>query len=303
MAIIEFIQQFSNPFLDWFFRIITEAGDAIFFILVGAILYWVIDKKFAFKLMVSFLFSALINGAIKQFTNKPRPYQEGAKPILQETTGSSMPSGHSQGIGALGSMMIYEYYEIKWLRWLSVALMILVPFSRMYLGQHYLEDVTVGLVLGIVLGLLGLFLLSVGNPDKEDIRALYLVPVFILLMIFVQNEQLYVAGGAYIGLTIGYFIEKRYVRYDNKELWWIHVLKVIFGLVIAFALKEGLKPLFSLFYNNNQTIEYIFDAIRYMLIALWASLGSMFVFKKALRIDDKPRFVCAKQKEETNQVA
>lgn len=228
MIIIEFIQQFRNPFFDWFFRIITEAGDAIFFILVGAILYWVFDKKFAFKLMVSFLFSALINGAIKQFTNKPRPYEQGADAVLQETHGSSMPSGHSQGIGALGSMMIYQYYEIKWLKWLSVALMILVPFSRMYLGQHYLEDVSVGLILGIVFGLLGLFLLSVGNNDKEDIRALYLVPLFLILMIFVHNDQLYVAGGAYIGLSVGYFIEKRYVQYDNKEVWWVQILKVLF---------------------------------------------------------------------------
>ena len=45
MQVIEFIQKFSNPFLDWFFRIITEAGDTIFFIVVGAILYWVFDKS------------------------------------------------------------------------------------------------------------------------------------------------------------------------------------------------------------------------------------------------------------------
>ena len=299
MIIIEFIQQFRNPFFDWFFRIITEAGDAIFFILVGAILYWVFDKKFAFKLMVSFLFSALINGAIKQFTNKPRPYEQGADAVLQETHGSSMPSGHSQGIGALGSMMIYQYYEIKWLKWLSVALMILVPFSRMYLGQHYLEDVSVGLILGIVFGLLGLFLLSVGNNDKEDIRALYLVPLFLILMIFVHNDQLYVAGGAYIGLSVGYFIEKRYVQYDNKEVWWVQILKVLFGLIVAFLLKEGLKPLFSLFYNNNLLIEYIFDAIRYSFVALWASLGAMFVFKKALRVNNAPRFIKQELKEES----
>lgn len=298
MAIIEFIQKFSNPFLDWTFRIITEAGDAIFFILVGAILYWVIDKKFAFKLMVSFLFSALINGAIKQFTNKPRPYQEGAKPILQQTTGSSMPSGHSQGIGALGSMMIYQYYEIKWLRYLSVALMILVPFSRMYLGQHYLEDVSVGLILGIILGLLGLFLLTVGNPDQEDIRALFLVPLFIILMIFVHNNQLYVAGGAYIGLTVGYYLEKRFVNYDNKEIWWVHILKVLFGLVVAFALKEGLKPLFHLIHGDHSLLTYIFDAMRYMMVALWASLGAMYVFKKVLRIEGKQRFVKAALDEE-----
>lgn len=300
MQVIEFIQKFSNPFLDWFFRIITEAGDTIFFIVVGAILYWVFDKKFAFKLMISFLFSALINGVIKHFTKKPRPYEEGAEAILQRTGGSSMPSGHSQGIGALGSMMIYEYKEVKWIRYVSIALMILVPFSRMYLGQHYLEDVIVGLILGIFLGLLGLYLLSVGNPDKEDIRAAYLIPLFILLMIFFPNNQLFVAGGAYIGLTLGYFLEKRYVKYDTKEVWWIQILKVLFGLLIAIGLKEGIKPLFKLIHGNNETLENIFDAVRYFLVALWASLGAMFTFEKVLRVNGEKRFIKKEKVEVTN---
>lgn len=300
MPIIEFIQKFSNPFLDWFFRIITEAGDTIFFILVGAIMYWVFNKKFAFKLMISFLFSALLNGVIKHFTKKPRPYEEGARAILQKTGGSSMPSGHSQGIGALGSMMIYEYKEVKWLRYLGIALMILVPFSRMYLGQHYLEDVIVGLILGISLGLLGLYLLSIGNPDKEDIRATYLIPLFILLMIFFPNNQLYVAGGAYIGLTLGYFFEKRYVKYDTEEVWWVQILKVLFGLLIAFGLKEGIKPLFKLIHGDNLVLENIFDAIRYFLVALWASLGAMFIFEKTLRVNGEKRFVKKEKVEAIN---
>lgn len=283
MKIIKFIQQFSNPVLDWFFRSITEFGDMIFFIVLGAIIYWVFNKKFAFKMMISFLFSALINGAIKSFTNKPRPYQEGAKPILQETTGSSMPSGHSQGIGALGSMMVYEYRSTRWIKIVFIVLMILVPFSRMYLGQHYLEDVLVGLILGIGMGLLGLYLLSFGEEDKEDIRALFLVPVLLVLMIFIQNNQLYVASGAYFGLVSGYYFEKRYVQYDNQDVWWIHVLKVIIGLLIAFGIKEGIKPLFALIHQDNTYLENIFDAIRYMLVALWASLGAMWVFKMLFR--------------------
>lgn len=275
MQIIEFLQQFSNPILDWFFRIVTEFGDMIFFILVGAIIYWAIDKKFAFKLMVSYIFSAMVNGAIKSFTKKNRPYQDGAKAILQETTGSSMPSGHSQAIGALGGVMLYKKFEIKWLRYTSIILMILVPLSRMYLGQHYLEDVLVGLGLGLILGPLTFFLLSIGSDDKEDIRAFYLIPFLILAMIFVYNDQLYTAAGGYLGLVIGYFIEKRYVKYDVKSPLKIQVLKVLMGLIIALIFKEGLKYVFAL-----MTDHYIMDFIRYFIVGIWASLGAMFTFKK-----------------------
>ena len=54
MAIVEFLQQFSNPVLDWVMRIITEFGDQYFFILLSAVIYWTVDKKFGFRFMIAF---------------------------------------------------------------------------------------------------------------------------------------------------------------------------------------------------------------------------------------------------------
>lgn len=283
MQIIEFLQSLSNPVLDWTMRIITEVGDQYFFILLGAILYWTVDKKFAFKLMVAYLGSAFINGGLKALTNKPRPYQAGARAILQETTGSSMPSGHAQASGSLAINLWNEYYYAKWVRVLMIAMIILVPLSRMYLGQHYLEDVIVGLVLGLILGSTFMFLLGVGNFDKEHIRALFPVPILLILMVFVHEEPLFVAGGAYIGLSVGYFIEKLYVKYRVGAPFGIQVLKVFIGLVVALALKEGLKFVlpYGAFENTPESIwVLIFDFIRYMLIGLWASLGFMWISKQ-----------------------
>ncbi|MCU0105377.1 phosphatase PAP2 family protein [Acholeplasma vituli] len=286
MQIIEFLQSLSNPVLDWTMRIITEVGDQYFFILLGAILYWTVDKKFAFKLMVSYLGSAFINGGLKAITNKPRPYQEGARAILQETTGSSMPSGHAQASGALAINLWNEYYYAKWVRVLMIAMIILVPLSRMYLGQHYLEDVLVGLVLGLILGSTFMFLLGVGNFDREHIRALYPIPVLLILMVFFHEEPLFVAGGAYIGLAVGYYFEKLYVKYKVAAPLKIQIIKVILGLVIALALKEGLKFVlpYSLFESDPQSIwVLILDFVRYLLIGLWASLGFMWVAKKLFK--------------------
>lgn len=284
MQIIEFLQSLSNPVLDWTMRIITEVGDQYFFILLGAILYWTVDKKFAFKLMVSYLGSAFINGGLKALTNKPRPYQEGARAILQETTGSSMPSGHAQASGALAINLWNEYYYAKWVRVLMVAMIILVPLSRMYLGQHYLEDVLVGLVLGLILGSTFMFLLGVGNFDREHIRALYPIPILVILMVFFHEEPLFVAGGAYIGLAVGYYIEKLYVKYKVAAPLKTQIIKVIFGLAIAFILKEGLKFVLPYGLFDVDSIGYlILDFIRYLLIGLWASLGFMFVAKKVFK--------------------
>lgn len=275
MEIINFIQQFSHPILDWIMRIITEFGDVYFYLGVGLFFYWIIDKKFAFKLMTVFLFSMTINGVIKSQTNKKRPYQEGARPILQETEGSSMPSGHSQGIVTFSLIFEKEYKRYRWLKYLLIPLVILVPFSRLYLGQHYLDDVLVGVVLGVLFGYLGFFLLELGDSDKEHLRALYFIPVLLILMPLINDNQIYLAGGAYIGLSVGYFLEKKYVNYDIKDSLLVNVLKLIIGGAIAFLLKDGLKILLKPIIKNTN----ILDAVRYMFVTLWASFGAMALFK------------------------
>lgn len=277
MEIIETIQKLSNPLLDWLMRIITETGDVLAFIILGVILFWCIDKKFAYKLMTTLLFSASINGAIKSFTQKNRPYQDGAEPILQKTEGSSMPSGHSQNIATTSTFMVYKYRKINWVKWIFISLTILVPFSRMYLGQHYLEDVLVGLVLGFLIAVLGLFVYS-KFPEKEEYVGLAFIPALIILMIFIKEHQVFVGGGAYIGLAVGYLIEKRYINYNIKAPLKTQLYKVLIGLAITLFLYFGLKVLFGLIGEYN-----ILTALRYFMIALWASLGAPTLFNKIFK--------------------
>lgn len=276
MAIIEFLQSFSNAPLDYIMRALTEFGDVMFFIVLGAILFWCVDKKFAYKLMTTLLFSATINGGIKHFTNKNRPYQDegGARAILQETDGSSMPSGHSQNILTASTIMVHEYRKVNWVKWIFIILAVIVPITRMYLGQHYLEDVLVGMLLGFLIGLLGLFVYKT-FPDKEEYVGLIAAPIIILMMIFIPEKQVFVSGGAFLGLVLGYFIEKKKVGYNTKAKLSVQIYKVLIGLAVALLLLEGLKALFGLIDDTN----LVLIAIRYFAVAFWASLGAPALFK------------------------
>lgn len=277
MGIIEGIQTISNPVLDWIMRIITEAGDVTFAIVLGVILFWIIDKKFAYKLMLSLLLSAGINGVVKQLVKAPRPFHKDPSVDIMnlKTEGYSFPSGHSQNIAVISSMVGYNYRKNTWVKSIFIALLILVPFSRMYLGQHFLEDVLVGALIGVVIGTAGLYFLT-KYEKYEDYIGLALIPVSIIFMIIFRNEnQIFVAGGALTGLVIGYILEKRFVDYDVKAVWWVQILKLVIGLAVALALKEGLKPLFNLIAKDSNVL----DAVRYMLVALWATFGAMALFK------------------------
>ena len=48
-------------------------------------------------------------------------------------------------------MLIWHLLSTKWVKYLLVMLVLLVLYSRMYLGVHYLSDVSCGALLGYVL--------------------------------------------------------------------------------------------------------------------------------------------------------
>lgn len=277
MVIIDFLQRFSNPVLDIVMRIITEAGDVTFAIVIGVIFFWLIDKKFAYKMMITFLFSAGINSSLKEIFKRPRPFD--IKPEVditnQQTIGYSFPSGHSQNIAVMGTMVSNRFKDRLWLKITALVLVILVPLTRLYLGQHFIEDVLVGLVLGVLVAILAIYVLNKFD-GYEDYVGLGLIPLFIVLMIVLKdNNQVFIASGALIGLSVGYFLEKRFVDYDVKAPLKIQIFKLVIGLAVALGLKEGLKVIFNLIAKDNN----ILDAIRYGLVALWASLGAMALFK------------------------
>jgi len=153
LEIIRLIQTLRNPVFDFLFYWITQLGDQIFFIAVAVIIYWTIDKKFAHKFVFAFMISAVFNTALKLLFKRIRPfyYQGISSEPNWRTTGYAFPSGHAQAAGVLGytGLYAYEKKKIKGLNIVAWFILIAVPFSRMYLGQHFLSDVVVGVILAI----------------------------------------------------------------------------------------------------------------------------------------------------------
>jgi membrane-associated phospholipid phosphatase len=96
--------------------------------------------------------SAVLNHLLKQLFERPRPYFK--HPLLVETS-YSFPSGH-----AMESFVVYgmlAYFAVLALRtWESrvavvfgtALLVVLIGFSRMYLGVHYFSDILAGYAAG-----------------------------------------------------------------------------------------------------------------------------------------------------------
>ena len=278
LDIVKGIQVIKNPFFDWLFYIITYIGDQCFFIVVAVIIYWTINKKFAHRFALMYMIASLFSFIFKNIFKRPRPYTEVGVTVPFEyyTSGYSFPSGHATAAGVLGyaGIKVANDTKYKCIKYVAIAVMILIPFTRIYLGQHYLSDVIVGLAIGFGVAYLIDRLIDFMG-DKEEWWTFVLLPIVPIVMILFHDHDLYVAAGAYVGFASGYFVEKRYVKFDVKASFWIQVLKVVFGIVIVLGIKEGLKYAFP--------EMLIFDFIRYLLIGVWAAVGAPYVFKLCLK--------------------
>ena len=284
-TIIRGLQAIGNAFFDAVNIGITYLGDEIFFIVVAVLLYWCVDKRFAYKFMNVYILSVAANEGLKSLVKRARPYtREGIRSIGAETSGYSFPSGHSQSIANISTQV-----NMRWKKnvarkvFLSVGIVatVLVMFSRMYLGQHYLTDVLMGAAIGIVLALL-LSLLFELLGDREEWIAVGIVPLCLTIAIVLSALGAEGVGnimtvlGAYTAIAIGYFCEKKFVEYDvRSSKWWKYGIKAVVGLATTLALKEGLKLAF------DPDVYILYNFLRYFIVGLWASLCCPLIFKLA----------------------
>ena len=272
--IIRFLRDISTPFTDWLFYGITFFGGEIFFIIIGVILFWTVDKKYAHKFVMTVLIVSAINLGLKAIFKRPRPYtlNDIDAPLDYYTAGYSFPSGHATNAAALGYTAIDGSKKTKYhfLKYIAIFLMVFIPLSRMVLAQHYLTDVLVGLVLSYIL-VYYLFKLIDKFHDKEEYYTLAILPIVIILMPIIKDTDMYVAGGGFMGFAIGYFIEKHYIKYDVRNKLPIQLLKIIIGFIGIIMIKELPKLIFD--------DSHLFDFIRYTVIGGWAAVGAPLTFK------------------------
>lgn len=161
--IVSLIESTRNPFLTKFFAIITHLGEwkIVLVALVFISLFFIIKKKFRYDISLWMITGGGIATAfiLKEVFNRNRP----AGALIAETS-SSFPSAH-----AVISVVFYGF--ILYLLWPNIKnkkvralkvfvvsiLVLLIGFSRIYLGVHYLSDVLAGYFIGIFWFFIGVY--------------------------------------------------------------------------------------------------------------------------------------------------
>lgn len=133
--------------------VITQVGGAYSLIALSLLLLFIIKKKKIPVFIIINLISAFfLNQLFKIIFSRSRP----DRIFLSYANGYSYPSGHSMVSIAYFIFIIYLVYKylnnkiLKIILYISLfSLIILIGFSRIYLGMHYFTDVIGGHLLGI----------------------------------------------------------------------------------------------------------------------------------------------------------
>ncbi len=153
------INLIGNPGLDVVMRNLTHAGDGLFAVLVFIALLF-IRIKTALIALISFGLTAGIVQLLKHtfFDTMKRPYyflQSDANFRIIENftyhTSNSFPSGHAASIFAICTVIAYRYKSKPSIQLILVTLAVLVSLTRVYLCQHFLQDIIAGSLIGTLI--------------------------------------------------------------------------------------------------------------------------------------------------------
>lgn len=269
------IQGFSNPLLDQIFIFITNFGGELFYVLALTLVYWCINKYTGTKMFTILIFSVFGNSVLKTIFATERPFNiEGIHGLYQESApGYSFPSGHTQGVTT------FWFYTMRGLKrksiyFLGTLMILLVGFSRLYLGVHWPVDVLGGLIFGILFALIGQYFIDKITPFNYNILNVVIFSIIIpniLLVLFMSEDNLKIIA-LITGALLGFFIQENMIKYNEKAKPLIQIFKFVFGILIILAIRTFFKTIFP--------DEYIFHYIRYFIIGIAITLIVPIIFIK-----------------------
>lgn len=290
MGILYALESIRNPVMDAILLAVTYFGSEWLFIAAAIVVYWCVSKKYGYYLMATGMIGTTLNQFLKILCRVPRPWVKDPGFTIVEAArgdagGYSFPSGHTQTAASVVGG-VARFTKKKAVRIVCIVIVLLVAFSRMYLGVHYPADVGFGLVCGVILVFA---LYPVFEKSDEAPKGMYLV--FAITAVLSLAAALYVEFRAWpedidqdnlaeavktlnmmfgctAAVAIGAPIERKKVDFDVRAPWWAQILKVLLGLAIVVGLRAGLKPLLNAALGGLG----IAAGIRYGLMVLFVEL-------------------------------
>ena len=287
MGLLYALESIRTPLLDKILGAVTYLGDELCFMVFAVGVFWCISKRMGYYLMTVGFFGTILNQFLKILCAVPRPWVKDPGFTIVESaragaSGYSFPSGHTQNAVTLYGGTA-RYTKTPWLRWVCIAVMVLICFSRMYLGVHTPLDVGVAAVTAVVL-LFVLYPVMEHSDIRHGVMAaviggmLALAAGYLLFVSLYQFpadvdadnlahgvENAWKLMGATVGLLAAWWLDMKFIHFDTRAVWYVQLIKLVGGLLLIVAIRAALKaPLAALLGAGPG------GAVRYAVMVLFA---------------------------------
>lgn len=290
MDFLRYLEGIRTETLTNIFKCFTWFGEELLVLAILCSLFWCFNKRLAYRICFSYFISGLAIQVLKITFKVPRPWllDKNFKPVpsaLETATGYSFPSGHTQSATALyGTLFVNTKNLVK--RFIFVLMIVGVGLSRMYLGVHTPKDVIVSIIISAILIYVMQFLLT-DKVLEENLLSVSIMMVIVSCLVLIYAlmrlksgaiELKYAtdcckAAAAGIGFSIGWYIENRFINFEEKNpKLQVQLIKIFLGIVGAILIKVGLK------YIIGGSLAA--DIFRYIVLVLWVSAIYPAVIKK-----------------------
>lgn len=300
-------------------RFFTFLGSENFFFLVLPLVYWSIDAAVGLRVAFVLVASNSLNSIFKVVFTSPRPYwvSVDVNPLSVETS-FGVPSGHAQNAMAMWGIMAYGLRK-RWAWIVAMALAVLIGFSRLYLGMHFVEDVLAGWLIG---GLLLLTVITLWDrvsswiSDRslgQQIAIAFIISLiligigawnvmrlseFVISQEWIDNalrageapapvsmEGFLTSAGSFFGIAAGASWIASRGGFQASGPVEKRALRYVIGLVGILILWMGLGEVFP---RDENMISYVLRYFRYTLVGFWVMAGAPWLFFR-FKLADKPK--------------
>lgn len=146
---------YKHHILNEMMKFISSCGDfgMSWLIIILFTNIYAPTRAMSIHMLIALIASTLLGQiTIKTVVNRKRPCQKYPRSdlLVPIPSDASFPSGHTMSSFACSTVMMFYY---PGLGIIGVVYAILTAFSRLYLFVHYVSDVVIGMILGILVGI------------------------------------------------------------------------------------------------------------------------------------------------------
>lgn len=264
LLMLQEFREAGGAFLLEFLQKMTFLGELTTVRALLAIIYWCIWKELGTYLLMGWSSMRLANGLLKVTVCEYRPWIQDARitpdaKAFSTSTGYSFPSGHSMNAACVfGGTMFYK--GVSWfLRIICALTFVAICFSRPYLGVHYVHDVVVGGICGLVVMFLTSLLMKWvhRHPNKDWLVVVCGLVLCVIIAVYATLKpypvdydaegNILVEGakmakdtfkgcGWAAGILIGWLLERRFVNFTTDVDGATRMNRAVVGLFFYYVL-------------------------------------------------------------------